>query len=203
MSPVSKYPKGVAKQQELIDVALRVVAERGYNGATITEVADAANLSKAGLLHHFRKKEDLFAEVLRRRDDLVTDTWTRERMNPTVDGATLIAGFIRENAKVPGLVQLFTRLSAEATDPSNPAHDYFRDRYEKNREASASLLQDMQASGRLPSTADPEMFAVILAALQDGLQLRWLYDPHVDMAAHLEHFFDALAARVPDLDVTP
>lgn len=203
MSPLSKYPKGVAKQQELIDVALHVVAERGYNGATITEVADAANLSKAGLLHHFRKKEDLFAEVLRRRDDLVTDTWMRERENPTMDGAALIAGFIRENAKVPGLVQLFTRLSAEATDAGNPAHEYFRDRYEQNREASASLLQDMQTTGRIPATADPEMFAVILAALQDGLQLRWLYDPEIDMAAHLEHFFEVLAVSVPDLNTTP
>lgn len=193
MPPSTKYPKGVAKQQELVEVALQVVAQRGYNGATITEVADAAHLSKAGLLHHFRKKEDLFAEVLRRRDELATDKWVREQDDPDVDGAELIAGFIRDNAKVPGLVQLFTRLSAEATDETNPAHEFFRDRYDRNRDASAGLVSSMQAAGRLPDALDPEMFAVILAAVQDGLQLRWLYDPDIDMAAHIEHLFSVLA----------
>lgn len=198
MPPSNKYPKGVAKQRELVDVALKVVAERGYNGATIVQVADAAGLSKAGLLHHFRTKEQLFAEVLRRRDDLAVGTWVRERTDATVDGAALIAGFVRHNARIPGLVQLFTRLSADAIDEANPAHDFFRERYGLNGEAAASLFRDMQAAGRLPETIDSDMFAVIVAALLDGLQLRWLYDPDVDMAAHIEHFFAVLSANAAE-----
>lgn len=193
MRPSSKYPKGVAKQSELVDVALQVVAERGYNGATIGEVAEAANLSRAGLLHHFRKKEELFAEVLRRRDDLVTDAWLQQRDSPSIEPAEFIASLIRENAKVPGLVQLFTRLSAEATDPANAAHGFFRDRYEQNKVASSDLLADMKASGKLPPSVDPDRFAVILAALQDGLQIRWLYDPSIDMAELIGDFFAALS----------
>lgn len=197
MRPTSKYPKGVAKQEELVDVALQVVAERGYNGATISEVAEAANLSRAGLLHHFRKKEDLFAEVLRRRDGLVTDRWVRERQSPSTDQAEFVTDLIRDNAKVPGLVQLFARLSAEATDPSNPAHEFFRDRYEQNKIASAGLLTDMQAEGQVAQSLDPEKLAILLAAVQDGLQIRWLYDPSVDMADLMAEFFRALASPVP------
>lgn len=200
MRPSSKYPKGVAKQAELVDVALQVVAERGYNGATIGEVAEAANLSRAGLLHHFHKKEELFAEVLRRRDDLATDAWLQQRKSPSVDPAEFIAGLIRENAKVPGLVQLFARLSAEATDPANPAHDFFRDRYEQNKVASSELLAEMRSSGRLPASVDPDKFAVILAALQDGLQIRWLYDSSIDMAELIGDFFGAIAV-IPMPDV--
>ncbi|SDZ48011.1 TetR/AcrR family transcriptional regulator [Herbiconiux ginsengi] len=195
MRPNSKYPKGVAKQAELVDVALQVVAEHGYNGATIGEVAEAANLSRAGLLHHFHKKEELFAEVLRRRDDLVTDAWVQQRESPSVDPAEFIANLIRENAKVPGLVQLFARLSAEATDPANPAHEFFADRYQQNKAASSALLADMQSSGRLAATLDPDKFAVILAALQDGLQIRWLYDPSIDMAELIGDFFEAIAIQ--------
>ncbi|GAA4491514.1 helix-turn-helix domain-containing protein [Microbacterium panaciterrae] len=198
MRPITKYPKGVAKQEELVDVALQVIAERGYNGATLAEVAEAANLSRAGLLHHFRKKEDLFAEVLRRRDELATGRWLQEQNAPTVDRAELIAGFIRENAKIPGLVQLFSRLSAEATDPANPAHEFFRDRYEQNKLASTAMLREMRDEGRIPLAADPEKFAIILAALEDGLQIRWLYDPSIDMADLVEEFFAALAGRVAE-----
>lgn len=197
MRPVSKYPKGVAKQHELVDVALRVIAERGYNGATISEVADAANLSRAGLLHHFQRKEELFAEVLRRRDELVTDAWLRGRESQTADQVELIAGFIRDNAKVPGLVQLFARLSAEATDANNPAHEFFRDRYDQNKLASTEVLRSMQEAGRISPSIDPEKFAVILAALQDGLQIRWLYDPTIDMAGLIQDFFEVLALRSP------
>lgn len=198
MRPITKYPKGVAKQEELVDVALQVIAERGYNGATLAEVAEAANLSRAGLLHHFRKKEDLFAEVLRRRDELATGRWLQEQNAPTVDRAELVADFIRENAKIPGLVQLFSRLSAEATDPANPAHEFFRDRYEQNKLASTSMLREMRDEGRIPLAADPEKFAIILAALEDGLQIRWLYDPSIDMADLVEEFFAALAGRVAE-----
>lgn len=198
MRPTSKYPKGVAKQEELVDVALQVVAEQGYNGATISEVAEAANLSRAGLLHHFRKKEELFAEVLRRRDDLVTDRWTRERQNPSTDQADFVSDLIRDNAKVPGLVQLFARLSAEATDPANPAHGFFRDRYEQNKIASVGLIADMQAEGRVAESLDAEKLAILLAAVQDGLQIRWLYDSSIDMADLVGEFFRAIGSRVPE-----
>lgn len=198
MTSKGKYPKGVAKQEELVDVALNIVAQRGYSGATIREVAEAAGLSKTGLLHHFSKKDDLFVEVLRRRDDLAAAKWQRERDQPSMHSAELISGFVRENANVPGLVQLFTRLSSEATDSTHPAHDFFRQRYEQNEVAAAGLFEEMRERGELPEEVDPHMLAVIVAALQDGLQLRWLYEPSVDMAAHIRHFFQAMAIPVAE-----
>lgn len=197
MPPSRKYPKGVAKQDELVDVALQVVAERGYNGATIREVAEAANLSKTGLLHHFQKKENLFAEVLRKRDDLATEAWLKGSAAPSDDPAEFIASFVRENAEVPGLVQLFTRLSAEATDPGNAAHEFFRDRYEQNQGASAAFFRELQRAGRLTAGVDPESLAVILAAVEDGLQLRWLYEPSIDMARHVAALMNALVLPIP------
>lgn len=192
MSEPGKYAKGIAKQEQIVDVALNVVAGQGYDGATIREVAAAAGLSKTGLLHHFPRKEDLFSEVLRRRDEIASERWLAERDTPTLDSATLIADFVRDNAEVPGLVQLFTRLSSEATDPAHPAHEFFRQRYEQNRAATRELFADMVQRGELPSTLDPDKFAVIIAALEDGLQLRWLYDRQIDMAAHIAHLFEVL-----------
>lgn len=40
-------------------------AERGFHGASISMIAGEVGLTKQALLYHFRRKEDLYAEVLR------------------------------------------------------------------------------------------------------------------------------------------
>ena len=64
------YAKGVAKREEILTRALDVIAREGYRGASIKELADAVGLSQAGLLHYFGSKEELFTEILRKRDEL-------------------------------------------------------------------------------------------------------------------------------------
>src|SRR3546814_18659803 len=59
-------------RRSLIDCAARIVAEAGVGGATIQAVADAAGVTKGGLLHHFPSKqiliEALFADLLEQLD---------------------------------------------------------------------------------------------------------------------------------------
>ncbi len=53
----------------LTDVALRVFAERGYDGATMDDVARAAGITKASIYHHVTGKEALLERGLRRALD--------------------------------------------------------------------------------------------------------------------------------------
>ena len=53
----------------LTDVALRVFAERGYDGASMDDVARAAGITKATIYHHVRGKEALLERGLRRALD--------------------------------------------------------------------------------------------------------------------------------------
>ncbi len=50
----------------LTDVALRVFAERGYDGASMDDVARAAGITKASIYHHVAGKEALLARGLDR-----------------------------------------------------------------------------------------------------------------------------------------
>jgi len=49
-------------------VAWEAFAERGFRGTSFNEIAKAAGLTMAGLIHHFPTKVDLFAAVLAARD---------------------------------------------------------------------------------------------------------------------------------------
>ncbi|MBO9320116.1 MAG: TetR/AcrR family transcriptional regulator [Chloroflexus sp.] len=51
-------------RNRIIDEAARLIVTYGYDGIAMREIAEAAGLSKAGLYHHFRDKEDLLIAVL-------------------------------------------------------------------------------------------------------------------------------------------
>jgi len=54
-----------APRQRILDAALELMAEHGYEGMSLQQVADRVGLHKSSLFHHFRSKEELAAEVYR------------------------------------------------------------------------------------------------------------------------------------------
>jgi AcrR family transcriptional regulator len=50
----------------LLDVAVRVFTERGYDGTSMGDLAQASGLSKSSLYHHFESKEQLLRAALDR-----------------------------------------------------------------------------------------------------------------------------------------
>lgn len=52
-------------RSKLIECAARIITEQGPNAVTLQAVADAAGVTKGGLLHHFKNKNQLSEAVLR------------------------------------------------------------------------------------------------------------------------------------------
>src|SRR6187551_547020 len=188
------YAKGIAKREEILQRALEVIAREGYRGASVKELADAVGLSQAGLLHYFDSKEELFTEIVRKRDEVdMTDYGENTLEHPTV--ADLRDGYvavIRHNSDVPGLVQLYSQLSVDAADPQHPAHKFFLERGQNLRSVFAAALAERRESGEFAERIEPETLARILQAVSDGLQLQWMLEPDVDMAGIVAQLFDAL-----------
>lgn len=185
------YPKGAAKREEILDVALETVAENGYNAATIRTIAEAAGLSKTGVGHHFASKHELLTAVLARRDEAGVEA-THDA------GAELLFDAIREvlakQAKDTGLTELYIRLAAEATDPTNVAHQFFVDRYQRLEAFGIAELAELQRAGGVPRNIDPQVLSVLIAAMVDGLQLRLLYDPNLDPEPTVDALRELLSA---------
>lgn len=197
MARRGSYAKGKAKREEILERALDVIAREGFRGASVKELADAVGLSQAGLLHYFDSKEDLFMEILRKRDEVDS-----RRFGPSgadwTDPHKFRAGFvgvIQHNAEVPGLVQLFSRMAVDAADPQHPAHEHFLERGRSLRQALTDALRELQELGELTPNVDPENLARIFQALSDGLQLQWMQDPSVDMAGTISALFRGLDPR--------
>lgn len=190
------YAKGVAKREEILERALEVIAREGYRGASVKELADAVGLSQAGLLHYFDSKEQLFTEILRKRDEVDMAHFAPDSGAPPEPRDAYLA-LVRHNAEVPGLVQLFSRLAVDAADPAHPAHDFFLARSAALRDTLATALAQQQAIGQVTDRVDAVTLARIVQAISDGLQLQWMLDPDVDMAATVDALF-TLTAPPPE-----
>lgn len=65
----SPEPRKPYDLDSLTDIALRVFAERGYDGASMDDVARAAGITKASIYHHVSGKEALLERGLQRALD--------------------------------------------------------------------------------------------------------------------------------------
>ncbi len=186
MAQRGSYAKGLAKREEILSVALTVVAEHGYRKASVREIADAAGLSPAGILHHFGTKEELFVAILQARDEQDLAVYGAD------DSRSAVLEVVKHNASVPGLVQLYSQLAAEAGDPEHPAHAYFRERTRLTELAGIADITAAQAAGEIRADLDPAWVVRAAHALADGLQSAWMLDSSVDMAADIEQFLAVL-----------
>ncbi|MDN3444080.1 TetR/AcrR family transcriptional regulator [Microbacterium sp. APC 3901] len=186
MARRGSYAKGVARREEILESALDVIGRQGYQNASLKQIAERVGVTPAALLHYFGSKEELFTEVLRKRDE--HDGMMPQAPNPT-DGKSAFLDVIRHNTEVPGVVELFSRLSVDAVDPAHPAHQYFLERSERLRESiTHSFAQD--AADR--ATLDADTMARVIQAVADGLQLQWMIDRSVDMPGIIGALMDVL-----------
>jgi AcrR family transcriptional regulator len=64
--PVRSRMTGSERREQLIEIARRVFAERGFDGASVEEIAARAGVSKPVVYEHFGGKEGMYAVVVDR-----------------------------------------------------------------------------------------------------------------------------------------
>jgi len=53
-----------SKREDIIQAALQLFIQQGYEQTTITQIMKAANVSKGGMYHHFESKEEILDVVI-------------------------------------------------------------------------------------------------------------------------------------------
>ncbi len=75
-SMTKRAARGRATREQLIEVATRLFAERGYEDTSIEAVLAAAGVSRGALYHHFAGKDALFEAVVESVEDRITAEMT-------------------------------------------------------------------------------------------------------------------------------
>lgn len=173
---------------------MELYADLGYEATSMSAVAEAAGLSPSGLAHHFRTREALLLAVLTERDERDYASLGHD-LSPGWRVFDDVARQVEINTGDRRIVQLFTRLTAEAADPGHPGHTWLRQHHTRYRAAITSALDQGKEQGTVGEDVPSEHLASLTMAVMDGLQLQWLEDESFDMRPHLETFVAALRAR--------
>ena len=183
LGPMASRAQGTETRARLVRAATEAFAERGVRETSLTSVAAAAGVTRQGLLHYFPSKTDLLLAVLEQRDEDDAATVTPAVAAGGLTGALL--AIMDHNRDNPGLTQLFAVSAAEGARTGDPAHEYFRERYERRRGEMAVAIRQLQTDGNIATDLDAELISAALLALLYGLNLQHLTDPELDHAAAL------------------
>lgn len=173
------------RRREILDAAVRLISERGYNGIAVQDVADAVGVTKQGVLRYIGSKDNLLAMVY--RENYNTGGTVEDFIASGQDGSTpgdlrfpaYLRFLVRHNARRRMFVQLFSVLQVESFNPDHPLHDEFAVRQQSIWAYYAGF------DWRLPPSfgSFEAMRPTVRRALEimDGVQLRWLRDPPIDL----------------------
>jgi AcrR family transcriptional regulator len=200
-------PRALAGEVEarILDAAKKVFLERGFEGASVDEIADVAHAGKPTIYARFPGKEALFAAVMARHVREVTGSY--ESIEPTgatiEEGLVSIAMAILRKILAAETVGLCRATVAEARRFPDLASRVHRMGRERGTEAAALLLGELAQSDemralpafavdRRAATARYFMELIVLPMMmralfgEDLTALRAEIEPHV---AHTVAFF--------------
>ena len=185
------FAKGEDRRQRILAVAQRLVTRNGGRGTTLSQIAQEAGVTTAGLLHHFESKEQLLHAVLDARDadDLA-------HVDITGDVVEQLERVTERFERSPGLIGLFTVLLTENLDPDAPLHDRFLGRYQDAVTIVAESIRRGQNAGRYRTDLDPAVKAVEIIAFLYGMETSWLLDPSIPLNDVFRGYASTLAREL-------
>ena len=160
------------RRQEILDAARRVFVEKGYDNATMNDIAAAADVSAGSIYRYFENKRDLIAAASNAciEDDL--RIWSTELPEGTTPGEAFLAlgEQTRRDFADPGrLDECVLRLEsylACSRDPELPAQ--VLPMMEESVQQLAGFVRAAQESGEFDANIDPIQFARFLHVFGAG-----------------------------------
>jgi len=158
-APGDREGRNRARRHQLLTVAAEVFARRGYESATLKEIADAAGLLPGSMYHYFRSKEDLFLQVVHegfRQLNSAIDAALRDITDPWRRLETVCSVHLSQPL-VGNAIDAFTALSIIVRDRRTLDRRLIRERdsYEKRFRAIVEALP-------LPARIDRSMLRLAM-----------------------------------------
>lgn len=182
----------------LTDVALRVFARKGYDGASMDDVAAEAGITKASIYHHVKSKEELLGRGLGRALDA---------LYAILEEPQALDGTAAERLRhvVRRVVRTTTDHLAEVTVlfRARGNSQVERDALERRRRfdrAVAALVREAQHDGELRADLDAALVTRLVFGMSNSIaewyrRDRGAGDAEAIADAVLKVLFDGLTAR--------
>jgi AcrR family transcriptional regulator len=192
--------RGTARQR-LLDAAEHVLADHGYRGASVDDVAAEAGLTKGAFYYNFSSKEELFVSLLEDRFDrrarglmtLTANASTNEASSAAVSRG--LADLIDQHRRLVLMMNEFWALAVR----DEALRERWVSRQQALRRDLAKTLSTRHETTGVPLTLPAERLATAIIALADGLAMDRLTEPQAVpdelFGEILSLLYDGLALR--------
>ena len=176
-----------------MDIAIDCFARYGYQATSIDRISKAAGVTKGALYYHFKDKEELLFEAVKKRLGqferrvagdlaLMTDAPTalRELARVCLDHAT------KSNHR-----RLMVTLMVEALDTNPRLAAEFRAMMQRFRTFLTDIVRRGQRDGEFRQSIDALVAAEVYAGAIMGAEIQYYQDPKgFDLAATIDAFVE-------------
>jgi AcrR family transcriptional regulator len=187
---LSRAERKEMTRELLLDAAIEVFARKGYHGASLDDVAEAAGFTKGAVYSNFSRKSDLFRELLERE--------TRRRNTALRTGIEAVPV-----ALLPALArEWLDRQSTEQRDWDILTVEFWlaaslcSGRDEVMEGFGEVIDRKLEEAGLHPGLSGREI-AVVVDALGTGLLMDHYLDPQTDVSSTFAKAVRKLLADVP------
>jgi AcrR family transcriptional regulator len=183
-------------EDRLLDAALKLISERGYERTSLQAIGDAAGYSRGLVSHRFGSKEGLLWAVLQR---MLAHSGT-ERLAPRLEGRVgidalhaVIEALRRSLHAAPDKLRAFYALLFESLGPMEALRPHVAEFHKRQRARVSEWIAAGIAAGAVRPDADPERQAALFISAIRGASYQWLIDPeHVDIDAIYDEIKDTV-----------
>jgi TetR/AcrR family transcriptional regulator, transcriptional repressor for nem operon len=196
--------KGRATQARIVDVAAKLMFQRGAAGTSIDEVRNAAAVSGSQISHYFHDKRDLTRKVIGARRDDVRQFHSQPKLGALDSFEALQAWADANVADINGVYRkggcVYGSLAGELVEADAEIHGDLAAGYDQWIELFHAGLIEMRRRGDLRSDADPRHLAVsLVAAHQGGAMLTYITDSPEPLRAAVNAAVEYVRSFAPTL----
>jgi AcrR family transcriptional regulator len=200
-----KRPQGRRSQEErtaestqrLIDAAIALIAEKGFNKTTTAEIGERAGYSRSMVQFRYGTKDAFLESLLREEYE------TRVLVPPPADltGLERVLAQIDllrdQTAENPGLMRGFFVLCWEATGPLEGLRGWLTDWLERYQQSTIESIRAGLEDGSIRADVDPKREANALISNCIGDAFMWTAAPDlIDFVEAIQRTRDHVEARL-------
>lgn len=169
-SPSTRRHQAEERREQILEAAMRLFGMKGFDGASVREIAREVGVTEGLIYHYFESKEQLLATCWRER------SW-RPRMEAILDSAEgrpidqVIADLLADFLSSLYANRASVVMCAVEMQHHPELAGFYMERIEENRNLIADLLRRRQALGEIRQEVDPEVVAAAMLGAPYSLLL--------------------------------
>jgi len=198
-NPMARKTKlqALETRQQILNAAVREFSARGVASTSLTDIANAAGVTRGAIYWHFKNKVELFNGVWEQCEsqihDLEIEYQTKFPNNPLRILREILIYILRATVTDPrrrALMEIIFH-KCEFVGEMTSVHDARKALYMEGYGKVERILQSCIEAEQLPHNLHPRQAAIILRAYLTGLMENWLFIPEsFDLENQAAQFVD-------------